>query len=267
MSCCDKAQFAEVQYGFDVRTTAPIDRRLILSKKEMRDLEVTFNGKKINLEEIMPVAYFALCKDNGMLYKYCSYDCDCDCDNDEKKIYPYWIGDKFKLIDRVVDVMAIGADGKEYSVLDASGKVVVATPEQINELKKKVQKNKEDIATVTKEFNALKKEAIVDTLTYIVLDDPHGGLIRENKHSTKQEGGIAVVATPGQVYDTRKLLEGKIKKNADRVTALEDDIKSLKDKKFENVYTALRKIKGYNEDKKQTLTHDEVGKFVWVNSK
>lgn len=145
----EKPQFAEVQYGFDVRSAAPVDRRLVLTKKEMRDLEVTWNCKKLSLEAIMPTVYFALCKDNGRLYKYCDYDYECDCISEEEKIYPYWIGDKFKLVDRVVDVgtSAVNSEGKEefHSVLDKHGIARVATAAQLAEVKAFIDSRMEDV--------------------------------------------------------------------------------------------------------------------------
>ena len=64
-------QFSEVQFGFDVRTKSPIDRRLVLTKDEMESMQLdTGCGKVINLASVMPDKYLVICEENGRLYRY-----------------------------------------------------------------------------------------------------------------------------------------------------------------------------------------------------
>ncbi len=52
--------------GFDVRSIDPIDRRFVLSKKEMFEERYTSDNTVISL----PPKYFCICKDDNKIYCY-----------------------------------------------------------------------------------------------------------------------------------------------------------------------------------------------------
>jgi hypothetical protein len=70
---------------------APVDTRLVLTKKEMREAN----------DNYLPDTYFALCKDDGHFYVY------------NKNSEPNEVTGKFTLITEIVDTYITTFDGGE----------------------------------------------------------------------------------------------------------------------------------------------------------
>ena len=68
----EKQQYTQLQFGFDIRTGSPVDRRMVLSYEEMALGQVTWNDKLIPLINILPDRYIVICSgaDNPAKYPY-----------------------------------------------------------------------------------------------------------------------------------------------------------------------------------------------------
>ena len=81
----------EITKPFLIQKAFPVDTRLVLSKKEMREISDSY----------LPDTYFALCKDEGHFYLY----------NKSNELDP--ITGKFRLITEAVEVTIQALDGGE----------------------------------------------------------------------------------------------------------------------------------------------------------
>lgn len=105
--------FNNIEYGFRVGTSVPIDDRFMLTKEEMRDMS----------DLRMPESYFAVCLNDNKLYVYRK--------NNERLIGPEDTG-RFRIAtpdDHVTsDVLVNLRNNRMESVIDAQGIANIKLP-------------------------------------------------------------------------------------------------------------------------------------------
>ena len=139
----EKQQFTQLQFGFDIRTKSPVDRRIILTYEEMTLGKVKWNdgnGKIVDvpLRNILPDRYIVLCSGadeskypvqnelfKGRLF---IYDSSLYHDEDNYHIPMSGAADEFGLftmISKAIDVV----DSEGNSLADADGVVKIYDPD------------------------------------------------------------------------------------------------------------------------------------------
>ena len=121
--------------GFKLSARDPIDARLLMTKKEMREIK----------DNMMPDKYFTICKENGLLYIY-------DKDRTQEEIGATDTG-KFTLVNSS-KIDAITIDGETLPIDESIVDIPKALADKYGVIKLGTGLKNDDDGTVTIDFNS-----------------------------------------------------------------------------------------------------------------